>query len=65
MKEWDIRDKAEEGIFISFDDKREAQEWLNDHIKRFPEYVERNGMHIVECERQTLSEKCLSSTTGD
>jgi predicted RNase H-like nuclease (RuvC/YqgF family) len=59
MKYWDIRDAAEEGIFILFDNKREAQEWLDDHAKRFPKHTEENGMHIVECERQTLSEKCV------
>jgi hypothetical protein len=57
MKYWDIRDKYEGGIFISFDNRREAQEWLDDHKKRFPEHAEKNGMHIVECERQTLGEK--------
>ena len=59
MKYWDIQDKAEEGTFVTFESHREAQNWLDRETARYPERVNRNGMHIVERERQTLSEKCV------
>lgn len=59
MKEWDIRGTDEQGIWISFDNRREAEEWINDHTKRFLEHTEREGLHIVECERESIGEKCI------
>ena len=59
MKYYDIMDGEEKGYFIEFESQYEAQKWLDDTKKRFPEYVERNGMHIVENERQTIGEKCI------
>jgi disulfide oxidoreductase YuzD len=56
MKYYDIMNKEETGYCISFNSQREAENWLNEHIKKYPEYVARNGYHIVENERLTLSE---------
>ncbi|NFE73360.1 hypothetical protein FDC27_05255 [Clostridium botulinum] len=52
MKYYDIMDKEERGIYISFQDKKEAEEWMSKQPdKRF------NGLHIVENERLTISER--------
>lgn len=50
-------DKEEKGVFTSFTDKNEAEEWLNKQDDRFHQSSVRYGMHIVEVERLTLSEK--------
>ena len=57
MKYYDIMDKEERGIYISFRGKREAEEWLNKQEDRLCKNSIRYGMHIVENERLTLSER--------
>jgi hypothetical protein len=44
---WAI-DREEKGIFITFDYKSEADTWLKGQSERFPQWVEREGCHIVE-----------------
>lgn len=56
MKYYDIMDKEEKGIFTSFTDKNEAEEWLSKQDDRLLESSIRYGMHIVEVERVTISE---------
>jgi hypothetical protein len=63
MREWDIRGTDEQGIWISFDNRYEAEEWISDHTKRFPEHTQREGLHIVECERESIGEKCMRLET--
>lgn len=58
MKYYDIMDKDEQGIFISFIDRTDAQDWLNRQDDRLYENSIRYGMHIVENERLTHSEMC-------
>ncbi|KIL06873.1 UNVERIFIED_ORG: hypothetical protein B2H98_13185 [Clostridium botulinum] len=50
MKFYDIMDKEEIGIYISFQDKRQAEEWIS-------EQPSSRGLHIVENERLTISER--------
>lgn len=50
MKYYDIMDKEEKGIYISFEDKVEAEKWL----MNMPKYM---GTHIVEHERLTNFER--------
>nr|WP_205611581.1 hypothetical protein [Clostridium sporogenes] len=50
-------DKEEKGIFTSFTDKSEAEEWLSKQDDRLLESSIRYGMHIVEVERVTISER--------
>lgn len=57
MKYFYIMDKEEKGIFISFTDRYEAEEYLNREKRCFPERCEQHGLHIVEKERLTLQEK--------
>lgn len=57
MKYYDIMDKEEKGIFISFVDFNEANNWLSKETEWSPEYVKNEGMHIVENERLTIYEK--------
>ncbi|KEI94998.1 hypothetical protein N496_18685 (plasmid) [Clostridium botulinum A2B3 87] len=57
MKYYDIMDKEEKGIFTSFTDKSEAEEWLSKQDDRLLESSIRYGMHIVEVERVTISER--------
>lgn len=57
MKYFDIMDKEEKGIFISFTDKTEAENYLNREMESFPERCEKYGLHIVEKEKLTLSER--------
>lgn len=50
MKYYDIVDKEEDGIYISFTDKNQAEEWLVEQpISR--------GLHIKESERLTVQER--------
>ena len=56
MKYYYAMDKEEKGIFTSFTDKYEAEEWLNKQDDRFLKTSVRYGMHIVEKEVLTLSE---------
>ncbi|KHD14359.1 hypothetical protein [Clostridium butyricum] len=50
MKYYDIVDKGEDGIYISFTDKNQAEEWLAEQpISR--------GLHIKESERLTVQER--------
>lgn len=50
MKYYDIVDKDEKGIYISFTDKQQANEWLSEQpVSR--------GLHIKENERLTLQER--------
>lgn len=57
MKYYDIMDKEEEGFFISFETYEQAQNWLDKQEDRFYENSVRYGMHIVENERSTTSER--------
>jgi len=57
MKYYDAMDKEENGTFITFTSKHEADDWLNRQKKEFPERVERDGIHIVENERLTPYER--------
>ncbi len=50
MKFYDIMDKEERGIYISFQDKKEAEEWIS-------EQPSSRELHIVENERLTISER--------
>lgn len=56
MKRYSIMDKDEEGIYISFTDRYEAEEWLNTERRIRPGRVERDGLHIVERNVVTLTE---------
>lgn len=57
MKYYDIMDKEENGIFISFTDEYEAEEWLRKEKRAFPERIQTQGLHIVVNERFTLCER--------
>jgi predicted nuclease with TOPRIM domain len=57
MKYYDIMDIKEDGYYLSFDNRHEAAEWLANEMKRFPQRVEKKGLHIVENERLTINEK--------
>lgn len=48
MKFYDIMDKEEGGTYISFQDKRQAEEWISEHLSN-------RELHIVENERLTIS----------
>ncbi|MBY6838653.1 hypothetical protein [Clostridium botulinum] len=50
MKYYDIVDKNEDGIYISFTDERQANEWL------YKQPVG-TGLHIKESERLTVQER--------
>lgn len=58
MKYYEIMDKEEKGIFISFTEKFDALIWLRGEKVRNPKRVEEEGLHIVEVDRLTLSERC-------
>ncbi len=50
MKYYDIIDKKEKGTYISFTDKKQAEEWLAEQ----PISI---GLHIKETERLTAQER--------
>ena len=50
MKYYDIMDKEEKGIYISFTDKNQAEEWLSEQPKS-------RELHIKENERLTIQER--------
>ncbi|ENZ33488.1 hypothetical protein HMPREF1084_01957 [Clostridium butyricum 60E.3] len=50
MKYYDIIDKEENGIYISFTDKKQAEEWLS-------EQPASRGLHIRENARLTNNER--------
>lgn len=50
MKFYDIMDKEEKGIYMTFEDKRQAEEWLQ-------EQPTSRGLHIKESERLTVQER--------
>lgn len=58
MKYYEIMDKEEKGIFISFTEQFDALRWLKREKNRNPKRVEKQGLHIVEVDRLTLSERC-------
>lgn len=62
MKYYYIMDKEEEGIFISFTDRFEAEEWLHNQPDRLNENSVRYGMHIVEKEVLTPYEIAQKAT---
>ena len=43
-----IMNKEEDAYYIDFDNEYRAKEWLKEQTEKFPEYVEKNGYHIVE-----------------
>lgn len=57
MKYYDIMDGKEEGYFITFDNRIDARNYLEDMTEKYSDYVKREGMHIVENERLTIGEK--------
>src|SRR5690554_2135955 len=59
MKFYDLMDEKEEGTFITFESRYEAEQWLKEKKENYPKYVAGNGIHIVENERLLLSEKHL------
>lgn len=58
MKYYEIRNKEETGIYISFTDKFEAHEWLEKEKINNYKRVEKEGLHIVEVDRLTTHERC-------
>ncbi|WP_010501351.1 hypothetical protein [Paenibacillus elgii] len=48
--EWWAMDRDEKGIFITFEYFSEAERWIDGQVKSFPEWVEREGCHIVRKE---------------
>lgn len=61
MKYYDIMDKDEKGIFITFQDQQIAEDWLNKQEDRFSKNSIRYGMHIVEAERLTSFERNIKA----
>lgn len=55
MKYYDITDK--DGVYISFTDKDKADKWIDKHKKEYEE-INIFGLHVVESERLTVSERC-------
>ena len=45
---WFAMGRDEKSYFISFDWQSEADEWMGDRQKRCAEWVEREGVHLVE-----------------
>ena len=52
-----ISNKDESAYHIDFDYEFDAERWLADHAKYFPEHTKENGLHIVEKEYISYSEK--------
>jgi hypothetical protein len=50
-------DKEEKGIFITFESREQAEQYLNEQLDVISEPSVRCGMHIVEKERLTTSER--------
>jgi len=57
MKFFDIMDKEEEGSFITFETRNQAEVWLEKETNRNSNRIEENGMHIVGNERLTVYER--------
>ncbi|MGL4875162.1 MAG: hypothetical protein ACRC30_10995 [Clostridium sp.] len=54
---YEITDKENKGIYISFTEKDKAEKWIT-HYKEVYEKYNIIGLHIIETERLTISERC-------
>jgi hypothetical protein len=61
MKYYDAMNKDESGTFVTFSAKHEAEAWMEEQKRRFPERVERDGIHIVENEQLTPYERAVKA----
>jgi hypothetical protein len=54
---WYVMSAAEDGYCMDFDWQLEADRWMADRLRESPEYIERNGYHIVKQRSLTEVEK--------
>ncbi|MBY6916025.1 hypothetical protein [Clostridium botulinum] len=57
MKYYEIMDKEEKGIYISFTEMIDAYNWLEKEKSSNPVRVEEQGLHVVEVDRLTTNER--------
>lgn len=54
---YDITDKENDGIYISFTEEDKAKDWIQKHKDEY-EKINIFGLHIIENDRLTTYERC-------